>query len=109
MQIRIERWTAVGAPCRRARPRSWWACRLSRALLATATGLVVAAKAQRRGAQGVVMMNDVTLSRPRQVLSMAIAITSGHADLDAQAQAWSRVRNHCRLFHPRSLFSRRSC
>jgi protein TonB len=56
--------------------------------LATATGLLVAAKAQRRGAQGVVMMNDVTLSRTRQVLSMAIAITSGHADLDAQAQAW---------------------
>jgi protein TonB len=45
------------------------------------------AQAQRRGEQGVVMMN-VTLSRTGQVLSMAIATTSGHADLDAEAQAW---------------------
>jgi protein TonB len=45
------------------------------------------AQAQRRGEQGDVMMN-VTLSRTGQVLSMAIATTSGHADLDAEAQAW---------------------
>jgi len=45
------------------------------------------AQAQRHGEQGVVMMN-VTLSRTGQVLSMAIATSSGHADLDAEAQAW---------------------
>ncbi len=44
-------------------------------------------EAQRRGEQGVVMMN-VTLSRTGQVLSMSIATPSGHADLDAEAQAW---------------------
>jgi protein TonB len=33
-------------------------------------------------------MVNVTLSRTGQVLSMAIATSSGHADLDAEAQAW---------------------